>query len=152
METGRTGGSSGCFAALPGRTAGLCRGLAGADLHLLECGHSEEALALQATLIENGERAPAFVYNAALLRQQAGNTKQFVGLYLQALNELPEFAEVLLNTESCLRLLTRKRKRAAGGRCAQDDRRIAARQAELRSPESWALQVQRASNVRSFGQ
>ncbi len=56
----------------------------------------DQALDLQAKLIENGERTPELFYNTGLLLQKAGNVDDAIKLYQEALAERPNFAEALL--------------------------------------------------------
>jgi tetratricopeptide (TPR) repeat protein len=57
----------------------------------------QEALDLQARLIELGERTPELFYNTGLLLQRVGQVEDSVRLYKEALNVKPDFAEALLN-------------------------------------------------------
>ena len=57
----------------------------------------DQALDLQAKLIEFGERTPELFYNTGLLLQKAGNLDDAIKLYQEALTERPGFAEALLN-------------------------------------------------------
>jgi protein O-GlcNAc transferase len=65
-------------------------------------------MGLHSKLIENGERAPEFLYNAALLHQKSGQQEQAVKLYREALVASPDFPEALLNLGIALEALGQK--------------------------------------------
>ncbi len=57
----------------------------------------DQALDLQAKLIEVGERTPELFYNTGLLLHKSGNVDDAIKLYQEAIEERPNFAEALLN-------------------------------------------------------
>jgi tetratricopeptide (TPR) repeat protein len=63
----------------------------------------DQALDLQAKLIESGERTPELFYNTGLLLQKAGQVDDAIKLYHEALNERPNFPEALLNLGHALK-------------------------------------------------
>ena len=63
----------------------------------------DQALDLQAKLIEAGERTPELFYNTGLLLQKAGNVDDAIKLYHEALAERPNFPEALLNLGHALK-------------------------------------------------
>ena len=63
----------------------------------------DQALELQARLIENGERSPELFYNTGLLLQKSGQIEDAIKLYREAIADKPDFAEALLNLGHALK-------------------------------------------------